>query len=101
MSELIELMQHANNVAETAKEAMARSLAADKTTDAVTRKILDEAKRVLPRNAILEAIILRADGDLSWTSVRSAMEAVATALSEENSTRRRNAPSPRGRTKWG
>lgn len=86
MSEIFELMQHANNVAQTAKDAMAsQSLAADKTTDGLTRTILEEAKRLLPRNKVLAAISLPTSGDLPWTSVRSAMEAVSDALSEENS----------------
>jgi hypothetical protein len=95
MSELFELMHHAMDVAQTAKDAMGHSHAADKTTEALTRKILEESKRLLPHNAILGAISLRSDGDLSWTSVRSAMEAVANALSQENSRTHRSSPPTR------
>jgi hypothetical protein len=85
MSELFELMHHATEVAQTAKEAMSHSLAADKTTEALARKILEEAKRLLPLNKVLQVIDLSPAGDLPWTSVRSAMEATSTALSEANS----------------
>jgi len=87
MSELFELMHHALQVAETAKDAMGHSLVADKTTETLARKILDEAKRLLPQNAVLRALDLPQDRDLDWTSVRSAMQAAANALSEANISR--------------
>ena len=87
MSELFELMNHALQVAETAKDAMGHSLVADKTTEILARKILDETKRLLPQNAVLQAISLSQDRDLDWTSVRSAMQAAANALSEANISR--------------
>jgi len=84
MSELFELMHHAREVAETAKDAMGHSLAADKTTEALARTILLEAKRLLTRNAVLNSLDLPQGSDLDWTSIRSAMQAVANALSEAN-----------------
>lgn len=87
MSEIFELMHHAIEVSQTAKDAMGHSLAADKTTDALARRILEEAKRLLPNSAILQSVSLPPSGDLTWTSVRSAMEVVSTALSEANSSR--------------
>jgi hypothetical protein len=87
MSEIFELMHHALQVAETAKDAMGHSLAADKTTESLARKILDEAKRLLPQNAVLQAVSLPQGRDLDWTSVRSAMQAAANALSEANISR--------------
>ena len=100
MSELFELMHHALNVAQTAKEAMEHSLAADKTTEALTRRILDEAKQLLPHNTILQAISLPTSGDLPWTSVRSAMEAAANALSEKNMSRSKAVSNARRTRQW-
>jgi hypothetical protein len=99
MSELFELMHHAQQVAETAKDAMGHSLVADKTTELLARKILDEAKRLLPRNAIIQAINLPQDHDLDWTSVRSAMQAASNALSEANISQA-NAANARRTTPW-
>jgi hypothetical protein len=102
MSEIYELMHQAREVAETAKDAMGHSLAADKTTASLAQVILAEAKRLLPSNRIVQSISF-AEGDLSWVSVRSAMQAVHGALSAENSSRIRasNAAGPRLRSSWG
>jgi hypothetical protein len=104
MSELFELMHHAREVAETAKDAMGHSLAADKTTETLARTILAEAKRLLSRNVVLNALDLPQGSDLDWTSIRSAMQAVANALSEANVEASRSAShgaSNRGGSTWG
>lgn len=84
MSEVFELMHQAGQVAETAKDAMGHSLAADKTTQSLAHVILDEAKRLLPHNRIVQSVSLP-PGDADWTSIRSAMTAVHEALSSEHS----------------
>lgn len=83
MSDVFDLMHQARGVAETAKDAMAHSLAADKTTESLALAILAEAKRLLPSNGIVQSISFL-PGDVSWVSVRSAMQAVHNALSSEN-----------------
>jgi hypothetical protein len=99
MSDVFDLMHQARGVAETAKDAMAHSLAADRTTASLAQVILSEAKRLLPNNQIVQSISF-AEGDLSWVSVRSAMQAVHKALSAENSSRMRVA-NARGRRAGG
>lgn len=99
MSELFELMHQAGQVAETAKDAMGHSHAADKTTESLARTILAEAKRLLPQNTIVQSLSLP-DADSNWTSVRSAMTAVHEALSAENSSRHR-AANAAGRSRRG
>jgi hypothetical protein len=91
MSELFDLATQARHVAETAKEAMGHSLVADKTTETLARTILEEAKRLLRRDRILEAVTLPS-GEAGWVSIRSAMQAVANALTSETleATRARN-----------
>ncbi|HLW83482.1 MAG TPA: hypothetical protein VKS20_15700 [Candidatus Acidoferrales bacterium] len=85
MSEIFDLMHQARELAQTAKDAMAaHSPAADKTTESIARAILSEAKRLLSSNPIIESISFP-QGDVSWVSVRSAMQAVCQALSSENS----------------
>lgn len=101
MSEIFELMHHASNVAQTAKDAMGQSLAADNTTVEIARKIIEEAKRLLPQNAILKMVNLPTSGDLPWTSIRSAMDAVANALSEENTSRASQTTTIRRTSQWG
>ncbi len=101
MSEIFELMHHASNVAQTAKDAMEHSLAADKTTVEIARKIIEEAKRLLPQNTILKAVTLTTSGDLPWTSIRSAMDAIANALSEENTSRSSQTSAVRRTSQWG
>lgn len=91
MSEIFELMHQARLISETAKDAMTHSLAAlaaDKTTESLARTILAEAKRLLPNNRVLQSLSF-SDGDLSWVSVRSAMQACNEALSQEYSERAR------------
>jgi hypothetical protein len=83
MSEVSDLLHQARAVAETAKDAMGHSLAADKTTQSLAHTILEEAKRLLPGHRIIASLNLPQD-DVDWVSVRSAMEAVANALSAEN-----------------
>jgi hypothetical protein len=90
MSEVFDLMHQAREVADTAKDAMGQSPAADRTTASLAQEILTEAKRLLPSNRIVQSISF-AEGDLSWASVRSAMQAVHQALSAENSSRLREA----------
>ena len=99
MSEVFDLMHQARGVAETAKDAMAHSLAADRTTASLAQVILSEATRLLPNNQIVQSIGF-AEGDLSWVSVRSAMQAVYEALSAENSSRIR-ATNTRGKRAGG
>ena len=95
MSEIFELLHQARRVAETAKDAMGHSLAADKTTESLARTILGETKRLLPNNRIVQSLTFT-DGDLSWVSVRSAMEASHEALSQENSERSRQSRESHG-----
>ncbi len=92
MSELFELMGHANDVAETAKDAMkGHTRVADKTTEKLARTIMDEAKRLLPDNRVVQSLSLE-NSDLDWSSVRSVMRAAANALSEESITRANRRP---------
>jgi hypothetical protein len=86
MAELFDLMHQARGVAETAKDAMTHSLAADRTTASLAQVILNKAKLLLPANEIVQSLSFP-EGDLSWVSVRSAMHAVYEALSAENSSR--------------
>jgi hypothetical protein len=90
VSEIFELMHQAGQVAETAKDAMGHSLAADKTTAALAQVILTEAKRLLPNNRIVASLALPS-GDADWTSIRSAMQAVHEALSTEHTAALRQA----------
>lgn len=94
MSDVFDLMHQAQQLAQTAKDAMAHSLAADKTTESIARAILAEAKSLLPNNRIIESITFP-QGDVSWVSVRSAMQAVHEGLSSENSARIRAAQAQR------
>jgi hypothetical protein len=83
MSEIFDLMHQALEVVQTAKDAMGHSLAADATTQSLARTILDEAKRLLPNDRIVQSVNLPS-GDAEWVSVRSAMQAVANSLSTVN-----------------
>lgn len=94
MSEIFELMHQARQVAETAKDAMAHSLVADKTTETLAHTILTEAKRLLPGNRLVQSLTL-VEVDIQWVSVRSAMQAVNEALSREYHTRNQAAASAR------
>lgn len=96
MSEVFDLMHQAGRVAETAKDAMGQSLAADKTTASLAQAILEEAKRLLPDNKIVQSIVLP-EGDIGWASVRSAMQATHEALSSAHSQRLRAANAGRAR----
>ena len=98
MSEIFELMHQAGEVAETAKDAMPHSLAVDKTTERLAREILAAAKEALPDHRILKSLNFE-PGDVSWISVRSAMQAVKEALSSENMARVRakNTQRPKAR----
>jgi hypothetical protein len=98
MSEIFELLHQARLVSETAKDAMPHSLAADKTTEGLARKILAETKRLLGNNPIVQSVNFP-DGDLSWVSVRSAMQACNEALSQAYSERIR--ANQRGHTRGG
>jgi hypothetical protein len=104
MSELLELMHQARQVAETAKDAMemATSLVADKTTEKLAHVILKEAKTLLPGNGLVQSLTL-SETDLPWVSVRSAMQAVHEALSQEYHGRNQaNARTSRGpNSPWG
>ncbi len=86
MSEVFDLMHQSREMAQTAKDAMMHSLAADKTSASLAQVILGEAKRLLPGSRVVQSIEF-AEGDISWVSVRSAMQAVHEALSAENSSR--------------
>lgn len=90
MSEVFDLMHQALEVVQTAKDAMEHALPADKTTESLAREILSEAKALLPNSRIVQSINLP-EGDLSWVSVRSAMQAVHQALSKEHSAQLRAA----------
>jgi hypothetical protein len=84
MSELFELMGQAGHVAETAKDAMkGHARVADKTTEKLARTILDEAKRLLPNNRVVQSLGFE-NSELDWSSVRSVMQAAANALSNES-----------------
>src|SRR5215469_14979226 len=98
MSEILELMHQAAEVAETAKNAMQHSLAVNKTTEKRAREILAAAKEALPDHRILKSLNFE-PGDVSWVSVRSAMQAVKEALSSENMARVRakNTQRPKAR----
>ena len=98
MSEIFELMHQAGEVAETAKDAMPHSLPVDKTTEKLAREILAAAKEALPDHRILKSLNFE-PGDVSWVSVRSAMQAVKEALSSENMARVRakNTQRPKAR----
>lgn|SRR5215469_2612993 len=84
MSEVFNLMHQAGEVVQTAKDAMEHALPADKTTESLAREILSEAKTLLPGSRILQSINFPV-GDISWVSVRSAMQAVHQALSQAHS----------------
>lgn len=90
MSEVFDLMHQALEVVQTAKDAMKHGLPADKTTESLAREILSEAKALLPNIKIVQSINFP-EGDVSWVSVRSAMQAVQQALSKEHSAQLRAA----------
>lgn len=100
MSEISGLNRQAKDVVETAKDAMkSRGLIADRTTQTLSRTILEEAKRRLPENRILAALNFE-EGELDWSSVRSVMQAVSNALSSEYSEQVRRLPPRHMRTGW-
>jgi hypothetical protein len=91
-SELFDLMGQAADVAETAKDAMkGHARVADKTTQSLARTILDEAKRLLPDNRVVQSLCFE-NSELDWFSVRSVMQAVSNALSSENVSRANKRP---------
>ena len=76
MSEVFDLMGQANDVAETAKDAMkAKVLVADRTSQTLARTILKEAKTLVPDNRVVAALDFEI-GELDWSSIRSVMQAV-------------------------
>jgi hypothetical protein len=93
MSEIFDLMGQANDLAETAKDAMkGHGLIADKTTQGLARTILEEGKRLLPNDRVVQSLSFE-NNDLDWSSVRSVMQAVSNALSSENRRVSRQGPS--------
>ncbi|HEY4777349.1 MAG TPA: hypothetical protein VIH56_06785 [Candidatus Acidoferrales bacterium] len=84
MSRLFELMHHALNLAETAKDAMRSNSIGepDEVTWGTAVTVLNEAQQLLPENPILKDLKLSSK---RWVSMRSAMEAVANSLSSANS----------------
>jgi hypothetical protein len=102
MSEVFDLMGQANDVAETAKDAMkGHSRVADKTTERLARTILEEAKRLLPNSRVVQSLSFES-GELDWSSVRSVMQAASNALSSENLARSnsRITPAIGGSNSW-
>ena len=92
MGEVFDLMGQANDVAETAKDAMhAKVLVADKTSQTLARTILKEAKTLVPNNRVVTALEFE-NGELDWSSIRSVMQAVSNALSSENMREANNRP---------
>jgi hypothetical protein len=85
MSEIFELMQQARRLAETAKDAMQlRNPSAPDTVSAeLAKTILKEAKRLLPKDTVVQALNF-SDVETPWVSVRSAMEAITESLSAKN-----------------
>jgi hypothetical protein len=84
VSRLFELMHHALNLAETAKDAMRSNSIGepDEVTWGTAVTVLKEAQQLLPENTILKDMKLTSK---LWVSMRSAMEAVANSLSSANS----------------
>jgi hypothetical protein len=99
MSDLFDLATQAREVAETAKDAMGHSLVADKTTETLARTILEEAKRLLPQDRIVNSLTLPPE-DAGWVSIRSAMQAVAKALTSKNLAAAKARNVRRSGTKW-
>ena len=78
-----ELMHHALNLAETAKDAM-RSNSAGEPDDAtwgIAVNVLKEAQQMLPNDVIVKNLALTSK---LWVSLRSTMDAVANSLSAAN-----------------
>ncbi len=86
MSEAFELLQDAQNLVETAKDAMrAGAEEPDDTTWGIAENVLKQAKRLFPSDPILQAIQLTTK---LWVSLRSAMEAAANRLKVKHETER-------------
>jgi hypothetical protein len=83
MSQKFELMHHAINIAETAKDAMRTDSVGepDDATWEIAVNVLKQAQQLLPGNAIVHDLKLTSK---LWVSIRSAMDAVANALSAAN-----------------
>jgi len=87
VSERFQLMQQALGVAEIAKDAMSSGdhpRVADKATEKLTRAILKRAKELLPEDPVMQQLDLEG-ACMDWSGVRSAMQAVSNALSQERS----------------
>jgi hypothetical protein len=88
MSEFLDLRDQANDVAETAKDAMKNhGLVADKTTQTLSRTIPEESKRLLPNDRVVQSLTFEVS-DLDWSSVRSVMQAEAPSAAASTSNQR-------------
>jgi hypothetical protein len=75
MSGTFDLLQDAQNLVETAKDAMhAGAQEPDDTTWGISENVLKQAKQLFPGDPIVQEIQLTTK---LWVSLRSAMEAVA------------------------
>jgi hypothetical protein len=83
MSTKFELMHHALNLVETAKDSMRSNSAGepDEATWGIAVNVLSEAQQMLPENKIVRDLKLNSK---LWVSLRSAMEVVANSLSAAN-----------------
>jgi hypothetical protein len=78
MSETSDLLQDAQNLVETARDAMrAGQEEPDDTTWGIAENVLKQAKQLFPSDPIVQAIQLTTK---LWVSLRSAMEAAANRL---------------------
>jgi hypothetical protein len=96
VSEKYELMHHAINLAETAKD-MTRSDKAEAPDDSTlshAETILSQTKKMLPDNAVVQGLQLSAK---TWPNLRIVMDAAANALSSANTRETREAVAARNR----
>lgn len=78
MSETSDLLQDAQNLAETAKDAMrAGAEQPDDTTWGIAENVLKQTKQMFPGDPIVQSVQLTTK---LWVSLRSAMEAAANRL---------------------
>jgi hypothetical protein len=95
MPSRFELRDHALNLAQTATEAMSANAVwePDDSTWGIACRVLQEAKRELQGNGIVQDLELSTK---NWIAIRSSMQAVANALSAALSDERHTARLNRG-----
>jgi|ERR1700721_333225 hypothetical protein len=96
MSTKFELMHHALNLAANAKDAMLSSSVGepDDTTWETAQHVLKQAQQMLPGNETIQHLKLSSK---LWTSLRTAMDAVANSLDAADSADRNEAVAARNR----